>query len=212
VTTTSRAGDGPEPRQRIGGRLDRTLDSIILEATLDALTECGYDATSMNDVAARAGVGKATIYRRWSSKAALVAEALAVTQPSTTGTEMPDTGTLEGDFDEVVRQCERDDDGPFSSDLILRIALAANRDRELGAVLDELMPSRGSRKVNAILRQAVARGELAGNWDWSLIAEVGTAMGLLRIIGGRRVDADYVRAVIDTLVLPAVHAHRLRNT
>jgi len=62
-------------RQRTDGRLDRSRDPAILNAALAALAEYGYDATNMNDIAARAGVGKAAIYRRWSSKAALITDA-----------------------------------------------------------------------------------------------------------------------------------------
>ena len=51
-------------RQRTDGRLDRSRDPAILNAALAALTENGYDATSMDDIASRAGVGKAAIYRR----------------------------------------------------------------------------------------------------------------------------------------------------
>jgi AcrR family transcriptional regulator len=54
-------------RQRTDGRLDRSRDPAILNAALAALAEYGYDATNMNDIAARAGVGKAAIYRRWAS-------------------------------------------------------------------------------------------------------------------------------------------------
>src|SRR5271155_3217384 len=68
-------------RQRTDGRLDRSRDPAILNAALAALAEYGYDATNMNDIAARAGVGKAAIYRRWSSKAALITDALVYWRP-----------------------------------------------------------------------------------------------------------------------------------
>ena len=50
------------------------------------------------------------------------------------------------------------------------------------------------------------RGEVAPDRDWSLIADVLTGMGLMRVIGGQSVDATFVRDVIDTLILPAVRA------
>ncbi|MGH3637652.1 MAG: helix-turn-helix domain-containing protein, partial [Mycobacterium sp.] len=78
-----RMTDGGEPklRQRTDGRLDRSRDPAILDAAIAALTEHGYDATTMNDIAARAGVGKAAIYRRWTSKAALITDALVHWRP-----------------------------------------------------------------------------------------------------------------------------------
>jgi AcrR family transcriptional regulator len=68
-TTSSEAdvadiGRESKLRRRTDGRLDRSRDPAILDAALAALTEHGYDATNMNDIATRAGVGKAAIYRR----------------------------------------------------------------------------------------------------------------------------------------------------
>jgi AcrR family transcriptional regulator len=193
-------------RQRTDGRLDRSRDPVILDAALAQLTEHGYDATNMNDIAARAGVGKAAIYRRWSSKAALITDAIVFWRPDLLTDEAPDTGTLEGDFDEIVQRCKRNDDGLVSNALILRVALEAVNDRELASALDELMLLRGRRMMSAVLGQAVARGELPADRDWSLVTDVITAMGIMRVIGGHGVDATFVRAVIDTLVLPALHA------
>src|ERR1700761_8740952 len=94
----------PKLRQRTVGRLDRSRDPAILNAALAALTENGYDATNMDDIARRAGVGKAAIYRRWSSKAALMADALVYWRPDLVTNEAPDTGNLEGDLDAVVER------------------------------------------------------------------------------------------------------------
>lgn len=73
------------------------------------LSENGYQATSMNDIAARAGVGKAAIYRRWSSKAALITDALVYWRPDLLSYEAPDTGSLAGDLDAIVQRAVRND-------------------------------------------------------------------------------------------------------
>ena len=190
-------------RQRTDGRLDRTRDPAILDAALACLTENGYNATNMNDVAARAGVGKAAIYRRWSSKAALMTDALVYWRPDLLDNEAPDTGSLRGDFDELVGRMKRSDESLVSTDLILRVAVEASNDPELAAALDDLMLLRGRRVISAILEQASARGEIPADRDRSLVADVATAMSLLRVIRGQRVDAAFVRGVIDTLVMPA---------
>jgi Tetracyclin repressor-like, C-terminal domain len=57
---------------------------------------------------------------------------------------------------------------------------------------------------STILAQAAARGEVSADRDWSLVADVVLAMGLVQVVRGRTVDAKFVRQVIDTLVLPAV--------
>jgi len=198
-------------RRRTDGRLDRSRDPAILDAALAALAENGYDDTNMNDIAARAGVGKAAIYRRWSSKAALIADALVYWRPDLIDDDAPDTGSLAGDFDALVERVARNDDELISNDLVLRVAMEATRNQELASALDDLMLLKGRRLVTAILRQAEARGEVAPDRDWSLIADVLTGMGLMRVISGQSVDAAFIRSVIDTLILPAVCAVNTKN-
>jgi len=76
------------------------VDQSILQAALELLAEVGYQAMSMEAIATRAGVGKATIYRRYASKEELVADAIE----SRFGEEeeIPDTGSLWGDLEVVI--------------------------------------------------------------------------------------------------------------
>jgi lysophospholipid acyltransferase (LPLAT)-like uncharacterized protein len=62
----------------------------------------------------------------------------------------------------------------------------------------------GTRVFSTILAQAAARGEISADRDGSLVADVVLAMGLLQVVRGQSVDAEFVRQVIDTLVLPTV--------
>lgn len=191
-------------RQRTNGRLDRSRDPAILNATLEILAEHGYDATNMNDIAARAGVGKAAIYRRWSSKTALIADALVYWRPDLLDDDPPETGSLSGDLEFIVERAARNDNGLISNDLILRVALEAAQDPNMASALDDLILFKGRRVMSAILAQAADRGEIPGDRDWSLVAEVIVAMGLLRAVSRQPVDADFVRQVINTLVLPTI--------
>jgi AcrR family transcriptional regulator len=193
-------------RQRSVGRLDRSRDPAILNAALTALTENGYEATNMDDIAARAGVGKAAIYRRWSSKAALITDALVYWRPNLLTRDAPDTGSLAGDLEVTIERVGRDDNDMVTSDLVLRVALEATRHPELASTLDDLMQFSGKRALSTILAQAAARGEIPADRDWSLVADVALTMGLLQIVRGQTVDAKFVREVIDKIVLPAVHA------
>lgn len=68
------------PAER-GRAQDRTRDDVIIGAALELLGEKGYHGLTMTDVAARAGVSKATLYRRWTAKADLVADAVATLSP-----------------------------------------------------------------------------------------------------------------------------------
>ena len=191
-------------RQRTDGRLDRSRDPAILNAALAALTENGYDATNMDDIAARAGVGKAAIYRRWSSKAALITDVLVYWRPDLRTDDIPDTGSLTGDIDAVIARAARNDNELITNDLVLRVALEATRDPQLATALDDLLLLKGRRIMSAILARAAARGEIAADRDWSLVADVLTAMSLFRVLSGQTVDAKFMRQVIDTLVLPAL--------
>jgi AcrR family transcriptional regulator len=193
-------------RQRSVGRLDRSRDPAILNAALAALTENGYEATNIDDIAARAGVGKAAIYRRWSSKAALITDTLLYWRTDLLTNDAPDTGSLAGDLDTVVERVGRNDNDLLTSDLVLRVALKAAREPDLASALDDLILFRGTRVFSTILAQAAARGEISADRDWSLVADVSLAMGLLRLVRGQTVDTKFLRQVIDTLVVPAVHA------
>lgn len=194
-------------RRRTDGRLDPSRDVKILNAALAELTAHGYQATNMNDIASRAGVGKAAIYRRWSSKAALITDALVHWRPELMGNDAPDTGSLEGDFDALVEDAARFDDDLISIDLLLRVSLEAANDRELASALDELGLFKGRGVVASIVDQAVKRGEVPDR-DWSLVADAITAMGLMRLINGQSVDVTFIREVIDTMILPVLRASR----
>lgn len=193
-------------RRRTDGRLDRSRDPAILDAALAALAEHGYDDTNMNDIAARAGVGKAAIYRRWSSKAALIADALVYWRPDLMNDDIADTGSLAGDFDALVARMARNDDDLVSNDVVLRVAVEAAHDPHLASALDDMLLLKGRRVVTAILQRAADRGEVASGRDWSLVADALVGVGLIRVMSGQSFDASVARRVIDTLVLPAVLA------
>ena len=92
----------------------------------------------------------------------------------------------------------------ITNDLVLRVALEATRDPQLAAALGDLILLKGTPIISAILARAAARGEIAADRDWSLVADVLTAMSLLRVLNGQTVDAEFIRQVINTLVLPAL--------
>jgi len=190
-------------RQRTAGRLNRSRDPAILDAALAELTEHGYRNANMNDIAARAGVGKAAIYRRWASKAALITDALVYWRPGLADDDIPNTGSLRGDLDAVVERAATSDEGLISNDLVIRVAMEAAHDTDLALALEELLVFKGRRLMTGIIRQAVERGEIAER-DWSMVADVVMAMSLMRVVSGQRMDAQYLRDAIETLVLPAL--------
>src|SRR5689334_11946810 len=90
-------------RRARGRSRDDSRDPQILQATAQLLAEVGYDRLTMDAVAARAHAGKATLYRRWSSKGELVVDALGCAAHGETPEAAPDTGSLRGDLEALVK-------------------------------------------------------------------------------------------------------------
>jgi AcrR family transcriptional regulator len=134
------------------------VDQAILAATLDELAEVGYEAMSIEGIAARAGVGKTTIYRRWPSKEALVLAAIRGVQAEA---PISDTGNLRADLLTMVSTAlALGTSSPLSQKLVFRAAtsLAAQPDI-LQGLLTQLLPARFQDFAHLIER-AKARGEL----------------------------------------------------
>ncbi len=196
------------PRSARGqGRLDRSLDATILEAALAGVAERGYDRLSMDDIAARAGVGKAAIYRRWPSKAVVVADAIAHWRRRLGPVEPPNTGSLRGDIEALVAAVPDLNDAELHTiQVIIGVATAAMHNPVLAAALDDLVLSTPRHVVGAVLDQAVARGEIPAGRDLSLIPDVALGLNVLRMMTGRPVDRVYVRRVLEDVILPLTGA------
>ena len=118
-----------------GHPLDMSRDAAIRDAALDLLSEIGYDRLTMDAVAARAHASKATIYRRWQGKAALVVDALNCSKGSMVE---PDTGSLEGDF-AALGQGSCSQESRFNAQIMLGLITALAHDVELRDVVRERM-------------------------------------------------------------------------
>jgi AcrR family transcriptional regulator len=194
---------GASSRTRSPGRLDRSLDAAILDATLAGVAEVGYDRLSMDDVASRAGVGKAAIYRRWPSKEVVVADAIAHWRRRLGPIEPPDTGSLRGDIDALVAATpDLNDADTHMIRVVVGVATAAMHNPVLAAALDDLVLSTPRQVVRAVLDHAVARGEIPAGRDLSLIPDVALGLNVLRVITGRPIDRVYVRRMLEDVILP----------
>jgi AcrR family transcriptional regulator len=162
----------------------------ILRATLELLVEGGFRGLSIDGVAARAGVGKATIYRRWRSKTELVEEAI---KGLSEGIELPDTGSLRGDFLAIAVFAMRGTNVREST-LVPRLVAEAAGDPTLHEIfLRELVaPRRNALKV--LLKRAQARGELRRDADLELAVDllIGPIFYRLLIVAlGARLPRNY---------------------
>src|ERR687886_531337 len=101
-------------RPNRGGRpRDPSRDGVIRKAILRLLADVGYGALTMDAVASQAGVGKATIYRRWRTKEDLVVDTIAGLEQKVI--DSPDTGTLEGDLRSLMRSLVTIINGPLGA-------------------------------------------------------------------------------------------------
>ena len=187
--------------------LDRSLDAVILDAALEGLAKVGYHALTMDTVAADAGVGKAAIYRRWSSKADVVAAAIAHWRRSHGPSQGPDTGSLRSDIEALASSVPDYSTTELNTiSVILGVATAAARDPVLAAALDDHVLSTPRNIVRSMLDRAVARGEVPAGRDLSLVPDVALGLNLVRMISGRPLDRLFVRSVLLDVLLPLATA------
>jgi AcrR family transcriptional regulator len=132
-------------------------EDAILAAALDLMAEHGVTGLTVDAVAARAGVGKQTIYRHWGSRARLVHDAIACTNGPF---EEPDTGSLRGDLEALLRQIVAFLSNPASGGVFPSLLEAAERDPELAELRAKHSDKKRALFVRA-LERASQRGELA---------------------------------------------------
>jgi len=168
----------------------------ILEATLELLVEGGFRALSMDGVATRAGVGKATIYRRWRSKTELVSAAVKLLNADI---DLADTGTLRGDYLAIARQAMGAVNTSVST-IVPRLVAEATGEPELHAIfLDELVVPR-RRALKILLRRAEERGEIRTGLDHDVVVDLLAAPVMYRLLVaaiGLKVPRNYPAKVFD---------------
>ncbi|WP_375386189.1 TetR/AcrR family transcriptional regulator [uncultured Microbacterium sp.] len=195
---------GESDKPRLGRRRDHTRDPEILEAALDVLAEAGYDGMTIDMVAARAKAGKATLYRRWSSKPELVLDAVACMKSSGHDlTSPPDTGTLRGDLVAMVKSptlAEAERKLKVMAGIVSMIA----RDPELAAAAREALVEPRAAANRIIFARAIARGEISADRDIETLCVIGPAMASYRTLMLREpVNREFLIGVIDEIILPA---------
>ncbi|OEJ22332.1 TetR/AcrR family transcriptional regulator [Streptomyces subrutilus] len=155
----------PSPRGR--PRDPRSHEAIVSAAT-ELVTEVGYAATSIGAVAARAGVGKDTVYRRWRGKPELVFEAVFTT---TDHAPTPDTGTLAGDLTALLRDLIDEFHAPAAAAALPGLLADFAADPELKARIrtDFLAPSK--ERLLIVFERAAARGEIAADTPVDLVLD-----------------------------------------
>jgi AcrR family transcriptional regulator len=186
---------------RSGGRpRDGSRDGAIRRATLQLLAEVGYDGVTMDQVASRAKAGKATIYRRWPSKAALVVETIvAVAEESM---PVPDTGSFRTDMLALLR-AYRDSVGDDRGKVLAELISEMPRNAELRAAVHDGFITQRRLAMDTIVARAIARDEIDPTVDRLILMELGSALLLQRILlSGQPVDEDFLETIVGEVVLP----------
>jgi AcrR family transcriptional regulator len=174
---------------RAGGRpRDARCEAAILSATLDLFSEVGFEGMSIEALAARAGVGKTTIYRRWPSKEAIVVAALGA---SLSGAESPiDTGSLAGDLAALVKRSYCYLTSTVSGQVMPEMMRHVAADTRLGRLYAQQVLAPKRRRTVEMLERAVARGELRAGVDVAAAADTVTGTLMYLRLSRRIFDLD----------------------
>lgn len=174
----------PRPRSDV-------REEAILLAAMELLAEVGYDRMSVDAVAGRAGASKATVYRRWSHKGALVVA--AVSRYAGTAVEPPEhSGDLRSDLLALLTGLRASLLGQDAA-LILGLLSAMRHDEELARVVR-----------TAVLEQKHhAFATLLPGADHAWLAEITSAALLSRLlVTGEPLDDEFLAKLVDTVLLP----------
>jgi AcrR family transcriptional regulator len=192
-------------RSRPGGRSAQVVDAI-LRSTIEQLAVDGWADLRIEAVATRAGVHKTTIYRRWPTRGALVAAALAATPFRSLGSTSPDTGSLSGDVRALVDDFSRVWAEPRTK-AVARTLTAARDDPEVGEVWSTYWRAQ-SDNMRPIIQRAVERGEADPGVDADFVAEMYLGTVFLHAVELQRA---LTRSWTDLLVDVVVAACQLRR-
>jgi AcrR family transcriptional regulator len=193
------------PRPSRGGRpRDPSRDGVIRAAILRLLAEVGYGALTMDAVASEAGVGKATIYRRWRTKQDLVVD--TISDLNRAEAAPPDTGSVEGDLREMMHQMVALIAGPTGAATLSLLSTMPHQPALAEAFRNgPLAVWRDS--YDQIWEHAEQRGEVRPGLSRSIVAESTSALLVQRwLLTGEPVDDAYADEVLETVVLPLVRA------
>lgn len=189
------------PTRPTGRPLDASVQTALLRATQELLIEEGYERLSVEAVAKRCGASKATIYRRWPSKMALV---VAAAQELFPAPDVPNTGELRTDLLACGRAYLKEDGR--SQQVLACIQTAARHDPALCDATRAALGSPEDRLFYQVLSRAVSAGLISTDVDVQTVAEVfpGIAFHYTAALG-LPVDEALILRVVDHVLLPALH-------
>lgn len=180
--------------RRPGGRTARVREAVR-QATLAEIEAKGYDGLSVDGVAARSGVHRTTVYRRWRNAAGLAADALDLA--SAEAWPVPDTGDARSDLRALTALVHEHFADPYAGRISRALISAAVQDPGTGRALHDFLAGR-HRQAAPIAERAVARGELPAGTDGAEMVRNAVAPLYYRMfVTGEAVDSDVARRAAD---------------
>lgn len=180
---------------RVGGRAARVLQRV-LSATAEELGRVGYAAMRVEDVAARSGVNKTTIYRRWRTKTELVAATAMLMFEQRKQRTAIDTGTVRGDLRASLLSVF---DLKPSERGILRMVQMERTNPEVAALARRL-GAEVHRERLAMVKRGIARGELPEGVDAKLVVDLVSAPLHRALLSNETLAASYLDRVLDVVL------------
>jgi AcrR family transcriptional regulator len=196
--SATRRADRAAPSPRRPGRpRSEQADQAILSAALDLFAESGPDALCIEQVAAKAGVGKATIYRRWPGKEDMLVDALG-----SLGTHLPEPQgrSVRVDLVALLNAICKEAADPRRSRLFALLQGEGLRYPRLMAKYVETVVRPQRDVVRSILRRGVATGELRENTDIDAATFLLNGAVLATMYGPEPTDARYAKRVVEELL------------
>lgn len=176
----------------------RAAHDAILDAAIALTREVGFDALAMDAIATRAGVGKATVYRRWKTKEALIAEAL---ERLVRAVPVPDTGSVEDDLLTVMRGTMRMYQDPATTALLSGLVAAMARSAAIAAAVRTGFVAARRDAMTRVLEHGIGRGELARDTNIELALDLLSGPLLYRaLISGGAIDGPMIGGVVGAVV------------
>lgn len=168
------------------------------------MDESGIDGVTFEEVARRAKASKATLYRRWKTKADMVVAAIKAGPASTSSGAIPNTGTLRGDLLELLQRLNSTMQAGHG--LSLTILEAGLHDPELCEHIERSMGPTGARLPREVVEAAIERDELPASACTFAYEEVAAATLILRNLNGLTTDLQYLETLVDAVLLPTLLA------
>lgn len=199
--------EGPDCPVRSGlRRRGAALVEAIQEAARDELADVGYMAFSIESVAARAHTGKASIYRRWGDKQALVLDAIECALPPAPALDILDLvgrDTCTRDALLMVMRRLAQGLGEGRSDLFRAVASACARDAALADLVDTCVVQPRKQAMLRILQNGVERGEVRPAAVTLQVTEVGPAMIFHAVLTeGSPPPDEQIVSLVDNILMP----------